>query len=241
MNDLYRNLLDIKIAAALASAHASKDFKHPALVGKLRELFIKEVIRPFLPSNVGVGTGKIITNENQLSKEQDIIVFDKGIIPPIVFEQNLGLFPVESVLSVIEVKSKLTVAELKTSHINALELLALKHLPAEYDEFNNPKPYIDGSIKGLNFYLFAYESDCDSDEAARYDKVRDADHPAIRMICVAQKGCWILNTQKMNWRTVISKKEHDEIACFLSIIINSLKLISESKGTPRFGSYIIAQ
>lgn len=243
MNELYRNLLDINISQALSAATAIKKIDHPGLTGKLREIFISNIIRPFLPSNIGVGTGKIITAyDNQKSNEQDVIIFEKGIMPPILLGENIGLFPFESVLFVIEVKSKLTATELKHTHNNATTLLNFKHLPADYDKTGKPIPFEEGSIKSPNYCLFAYESTTQQDESIRYDKIRRNEKPAIRMICVANKGFWALNpNDEKNWIKSKQKQKHDEIACFLSMIINSYKIIAKSKGNPFFGNYIINQ
>lgn len=243
MNELYRNLLDINIAQALSAATAIKQFDHPGLVGKLRESFISNVIRPFLPSNIGVGTGKIISAyDKNPSEEQDIIIFEKGIMPPILLDESIGLFPIESVLYVIEVKSKLSVNELKRTHKNATTLSNLKHLQGKFDKNGKPIPYKEGSIKSLNYCLFAYESTTQQDESIRYDKIRKTEIAAIRMICVANKGFWALNpNDEKNWIKSKQKQKHDEIACFLSMIINSYKIIAKSKGNPFFGNYIINQ
>ena len=122
MNNIYRDLILARIHAGIAAAEAVQNMKHKGLKGQLREIVIRDILRPLLPSDIGVGTGEIISYDNKQSREQDIVIFDKRILPPILAEQVHGIFPIESVLYTIEVKSILTANEIKKSHRSASEV-----------------------------------------------------------------------------------------------------------------------
>ena len=91
--------------------------------GRYKEVILAEVIRNRLPNNVSVGTGFIINGED-ISTQIDIIVFRNDI--PLVFRQgDFVIVPAESVLGIIEVKTKhdqyqLRDAIVKSSMINHL-------------------------------------------------------------------------------------------------------------------------
>ncbi|MBN1188006.1 MAG: hypothetical protein JXB49_37370 [Bacteroidales bacterium] len=81
---------------------------HKLTKGELIELFVTEVLSLFLTEQFGIGTGIIINQAGKQSNQNDIIIYDKRILPPFIKQKNIGVYPVESVLGVIEVKSKLT-------------------------------------------------------------------------------------------------------------------------------------
>jgi hypothetical protein len=81
---------------------------HKLTKGELREFFVVEVLNQFLTDQFGVGSGIIINQAGKQSFQNDIIIFDKRVLPPFVKHMNLGVFPIESVLGVLEVKSRLT-------------------------------------------------------------------------------------------------------------------------------------
>ena len=115
MNTVYREIIRARAEAAIGAARAVTGIGHTGLKGQLREIVIRDLLRPLFPSDIGLGTGVIITAANQQSQEQDVVVFDKSIVPPILLEGATGLFPIESVIYGIEIKSKLTATELKSS------------------------------------------------------------------------------------------------------------------------------
>src|SRR5208282_2216102 len=114
MQIVYRNLVVQRIRYALAAARAAQSLEHAGVKGTLREVLMADLFRPLLPADIGIASGVLISafDEGQ-SAQQDIIVFDKRIIPPILFEQGPAVVPVESALVCIEIKSKLTATELR--------------------------------------------------------------------------------------------------------------------------------
>lgn len=91
--------------------------------GRYKEVILSDYLRKHLPDNVSVGTGFII-NETIISSQIDIIVYNNSI--PLLFQQgDFVIVPSESVLGVIEVKTKLNPQRLldvikKSSEINIL-------------------------------------------------------------------------------------------------------------------------
>jgi hypothetical protein len=54
--------------------------------------------------------------------------------------QATGVFPIESVLFSIEVKSVLTATELANAHKNAVRLDQFSYLTGTYDDADQPRP-----------------------------------------------------------------------------------------------------
>jgi hypothetical protein len=92
---LLRDLLAEKIASAIKSASTVRGISHLGLRGRAREIFVNELLAPFLLPGQIVGTGAVVDSQGNESSQSDIVVFDKSILPPELFNENEGLFPVE--------------------------------------------------------------------------------------------------------------------------------------------------
>ncbi|EXB81045.1 hypothetical protein J542_3158 [Acinetobacter baumannii 299505] len=106
----------------------SAQFQHNGNRGSYREDSLKNFLtNGKLPDTFGIASGEIISQYSQVSKQMDAIIFDKS--KSIIFEasESTKIFPIESVLGVIEVKSQLS----KTKLIEGLEnIKSLKSLHA---------------------------------------------------------------------------------------------------------------
>lgn len=110
-----------------AQAEFAGLLKHNATIGQLREFFTKKVLIRFLPSNLTVGSGQIIsTNEKQISKQIDVIIYDSDF-PKFSFtgDPDNSLYPVEGVLATIELKTELYGEELKKALDNCYSVATL--------------------------------------------------------------------------------------------------------------------
>lgn len=82
------------------------DNRHWGEDGRYKEIILSHVLRQHFPKGVSVGTGFVINNGN-ITKQIDIIVYRDDI--PLLFKQDdFIIAPAESVLGIIEVKSKAT-------------------------------------------------------------------------------------------------------------------------------------
>lgn len=88
------------------------DLEHPFVKGRLRELFVSNILDRYLTTQFGVGSGIIINQRGVQSSETDIIIYDNRILPPFIREVGVGVFPIEAVVATIEVKSWLSLDEL---------------------------------------------------------------------------------------------------------------------------------
>lgn len=191
----YRELFRSKVKSAVEQAKAAAGFDHQGVKGSVLEALISQLFEPLLPPNIGVGTGQIIDSySGQQSGQIDIVLYNKSILPPILLDQRLGIFPIESVLYTIEVKTTLNATELRMAHDSA-EKLATKfgYRPGQVDDNGKEKHH---SIQKLRSVVFALNSDLSGNginEAERYRKIYNDDTAHIRAICVAGREYWYDN------------------------------------------------
>jgi hypothetical protein len=152
-----------RMEGILAESKVVNDvFQHNVLRGSAREMFVEEFLRPFLPPNIGIGTGEIINHGGDRSKQLDVVLYNKGMIPPFISRNStVGLFPWESVIAVIEVKSTITASVCDDALLNAHSVQTVVRSTERKDV------YISGvadqedaeSRSAVPYYIFAFSSD----------------------------------------------------------------------------------
>ena len=129
MNQAFRDLFAARVAGAVASAQALSQVNHAGLKGALREVLVRDLLRPFLPPTIGVGHGVVITAYDEQSTEQDVVIYSRSTMPCLLVDEEGGVFPLESTLFTMEVKSTLTLQELRETEEKARTLEKLHHVP----------------------------------------------------------------------------------------------------------------
>jgi hypothetical protein len=103
---------------AKAEMIAGWGITHPPSMGANRENSVRLFLREFLPSAVNIGTGFIINDEQQISNQCDIIIYDDTIIPPLYRDEDIVVVRHTTVAMVIEVKTTLGKSELNDALLN---------------------------------------------------------------------------------------------------------------------------
>ncbi|MFR6019119.1 MAG: DUF6602 domain-containing protein [Paraclostridium sordellii] len=93
----------------------TKKLIHPGEYGMYREDVVKDFLRLFIPGNLDIDDGFIITNDNSVSTQCDIIICDKSASPLIKTKNKQKFFPSETVVGIGEIKSTLSKNELATA------------------------------------------------------------------------------------------------------------------------------
>ena len=83
----------------------NEKLRHPGEFGVFRERLCAQFLKLFIPSYLDVGSGFLINNNDQVSRQCDLIIYDSQYTPTITDAQNLRFFPVETVVCIGEVKS----------------------------------------------------------------------------------------------------------------------------------------
>lgn len=103
----------------------------PGLKGAARENEIRRKLEGLLPPGVGVGSGCIIDIDGNVSKQQDVVLFEKDICP--VFSINetseTTYYPCEGVIAVGEIKSSIGKSEVEDSFSKIASVRKLKRFP----------------------------------------------------------------------------------------------------------------
>lgn len=126
------------------------DDRHWGEDGRYKEILLAKILKAHLPNDVSIGTGFVVCPNNQITSQIDIIIYRDNM--PKMFEiDSFIIVPSESVLAIIEVKTKLNNTKLeeamKKAHDNGVKIDA--HI------FNG---------------IFAYEQGCKNVELRYYSK-----------------------------------------------------------------------
>jgi len=235
----------------LAAARQVGSIAHHGLVGQVREIFVRDLLRPLLPQYAGFGTGKIVDHTGAESRQVDVVVYDRRMMPPLVYgvEGAVGLYPVEACIYAIEVKSKVTASASRHATEVGRSVGALAYAP-EWCQGGIPRARVATA-------LFAFDSTIATPERERerwiknqarphYQITRQSptgqwqafDIPPLHIICVARRGYGYFahDTQSYMWSD--GDPEHDEILCWLGGVSNTVLNRTAPPAIP-FGHYFL--
>lgn len=238
-NQLLRNRASDAIHDAARKARSAAGLDHAGLRGRVREFASNDFFEPFLPGAFKIGTGKIVDAWDGQSAETDLIIYSRNVLPPVLYSERDGVFPIEACFYAIEVKSVVTAQEIDDTIRKMRQLRTLKYRSGEYE---NGRP-LDHQLHPVVPTLFGFESDVSGSKSewTRYIE-RDEEwktNPAVRAICVLGKGYWRYTGPPDNWRFHEPTTKHDEVIDFLSGIANTLPDALVSRGRPRLGNYLV--
>lgn len=240
MNTVFRDLVLSRVTGAVAHARALAAVPHAGLKGQLREAVVRDLIRPFLPLTIGIGQGQIVAHDGQTSSQMDIILYDRRVLPSVLFEDQDGLFPVETVLATVEVKSVLNATALREAHEAADRLSRFPYLSGIRDRYTGAN--FEHPIEHLVFTLLALSTDLNSTGKSELERVRDLGYltPAgLRALCVVDRGCWLAIGR--DWYKVPMQIQYAEVVGFLSAVTSSLIHVANTRGWPDINQYLFDQ
>lgn len=154
--------------------------KHNGGKGDNRENAFVEFLKEYLPNKYGIGRGEVISPENEISGEMDIIIFDKDHCPLFLKSESHSLYPRESVFGAISMKSHLDSEELKDAYKN---IASLKKITPTQGSTNSFTP---GMVTGFHpvvpvTAIFAYAANRSLEAIARQVKDLDKDLDNIKL------------------------------------------------------------
>ena len=105
---------------------------HPGLKGAFRELLLRELLEPLLPHTCRLASGTVVGYQDtrmsvgKIKTEDDDILIVDGECLPLFFERGTeGVYPIESVLSRIEVKTTIDKGEIQRAVVGARNFATL--------------------------------------------------------------------------------------------------------------------
>lgn len=181
-----------------AEFNESATVNHRPGKGASREEILRNFLLKYMPGQVGVtGRGEIITADEQVSPECDIMVVDKWT-PPFMDLRDFRIVAAESVYGVIEVKSRLDGRELIDS---CEKIKAIKALPKTAYA---PSP--DGNLRQGLFYGRIYDYPPIAGLIFAFDSInlvelgrQFAAWSSKNLIESQPDGVWILGKGSLQW------------------------------------------
>ncbi|WP_291276097.1 DUF6602 domain-containing protein [Flavobacterium sp.] len=87
---------------------------HPGEFGVYREKAVIDFLKSFIPNKFQIDSGFVLNNNDEVSHQCDLIIFDSILTPNINSSNNQRFFPIETVVAAGEVKSVInSIDELK--------------------------------------------------------------------------------------------------------------------------------
>jgi hypothetical protein len=94
--------------------------------GRANELTLFQLLESLLPSNISIGSGIIFDSFGNASGQTDLILYDASSQPRFLAQTTQFLYPVETVLAAIEVKTTLDEEELGKASSSRQRLRSLR-------------------------------------------------------------------------------------------------------------------
>jgi hypothetical protein len=242
-NNLIRNFIRNDIAAAIRSFETTKRVKHRGLKGAAREIFVEKLFRSLLSDDFRLGHGVITDIAGKQARETDVILYCPEVMPAHSADEAVGYFPIEACIYTIEVKSKITAAEIKDAIKKGMALAVLDSMHHSHLPSISTRPITA---------LFAFSSDLKSDGDAEFERFRNLIEragpdrfgvPPIRVLCVVGKGYWFSHNQTSNewhwYKLGADQGKHGEVLGLISGIINSVRTEKFRRYNLLFGHYLL--
>lgn len=231
----YRQRLMSEFQRLMNESKDASLISHPVLKGNIREQGLGRLIAQILPDGWDIGKGQIHDSFGNQSGEIDLIIYNKKIIPPLLFSEKEGIYPIESVLYVFEIKSKSTSKEISTTIEKFQKVRNLKSISKSYERL-------------ITIY-FCFGTDLiDKSEYERYKELDEKWYwsPDIPIITVIGKGYWCYwseSKDKINfksaWIEKIADQNFSELYSLIAGISNTIADENSSlKAIPGVGSYL---
>ena len=235
-NKIYRKRVQKSIREALEESENAGDVDHPGFQGKIREIALRNIFKPLLKNSLDIGTGKIIDKTGYQTKEIDLAIYSKELLPSVMYSDSLGLFPSETCCYAIEVKSKTNATKIREAIINMKSLKKLNYSINKAEQGENYMPIIRT--------FFGFKSDLKG--KTELERIRELDptfdtKPHFHVICVVGKGYWYHEPKDNRWVFYPPTADYNEVLSFLSGIMNTIPGQLATRGKPQLGGYLIEE
>jgi len=201
---------------------------HRLTKGELRELFVSGVLKKFLSSQFDIGSGIIINHKGDQSKQTDIVIYDTRILPPFIKEQSIGVYPAESVIATLEVKSNLRKKDLESAESAASHLHSVVYDSSGYLYKNYPllkyKP-----LCGVIAFYGTGAKELSTDETGKEWLKKNIEH--LFLICIANKYSWAkVGSPTSTWGIKKGdRRTHEETKRIITILLDNIRTLGEKR------------
>jgi len=119
--EIFKQSFKVYSAKYFYSPDHSNNLYHSGEYGTYRERVTKDFINLFIPQRLRINSGFVISEKSKPSKQTDIVIYDHNETPLIQTQKGQIFYPIETVASIGEIKSKIDRTTLKTSLNNLVE------------------------------------------------------------------------------------------------------------------------
>lgn len=245
MNKLYYDNLLAEIKNTLNKSESVSNVKHALTKGAAREIFVSNLLKPFLSLDLDFSNGIIIDSQNNQSNEVDIIIYNPNVVPPFSLNKIKGFIPFESVVATIQVKSIMNKEELKSSIINAI---SIKKLKANWkSQILPPASYINSPL----CCVFAFKTDLTKKNdyerfIETYEELKNSNElhnikVPISCFCVSTKlafKCLNANADPPRFVTTFNNKNYEAVIDFLIYLIDGCNVLKKQRSEMFLSDYI---
>ena len=208
--------------------------------GVLRESLVESFLEPLLMPPYRAGTGVIIDCKGHQSGQCDIIIWDDSIFRPLYMARGAGIFFVEAVVGVLEIKSTVTRAAYKQAIQRAQQLKNMFILRPSTPEHPN-----DGWVNEPGIFpimgMFGFRSDADVSERDRAQSVAEEEGldlgQYLNLVVVPGKQSWSFSPLRSFEPD--PQRPYHEVLMPIAGLVNTLKSVSEKRGKPNLGGHIV--
>ena len=111
---------------------------HEGERGRENEQVMGRILEALVPQRYGIGSGLLIDASDAYSRQTDIVVFDQSDEPAILAQTTQILFPIESVLAAIEVKTTQRADDITECLSKAKDMRAMQPARSHRDGSSHP-------------------------------------------------------------------------------------------------------
>lgn len=144
-------------------------------IGDPREDALAHFLGQRLPSRYAVASGEVVDTNGTQSGQTDILIYDRSVTAPLTQGRNV-ILPAEALLAAVEVKSLLTLDEIKKSITGIKSLHTMRPWDAPYGVVNGTNGNVtDPDLPRILTSIFAYGSNLGKSdwEKKELKRVRD--------------------------------------------------------------------
>jgi len=188
-------------------------------IGSAREMLISKYLRNVLPSFLTFNSGEVFDSHDEMSGQIDIAV-SPITSPKLFLTDNIALFPAESVLNAIEVKSVLTTSLTEGDELSKV-LKSCKKLKLLKRENHGLMSQVFDPLK-VPFSVFAYKGPKITTIKTKLDNFKCTPQELPDAIAVLDPGYFLSKNQNRH-----SMNKHNE--CYNEITNKELVLFSYFK------------
>jgi len=236
-------------------AEGLSNLEHRGLKGRFRELLVRDLLEPLVPKTCSITYGTVVDSKGERyvpnkprKTEDDILIVDRECLPPFFEYEKEGIYPIESVLARIEVKSYINSNEIKDAVNGAYQFSQLEpNIP-------NIKEYELMQTKTVQV-LFGYKSTLSNPKDIFFEELDNAvkeenepkierSLPVIRHFCIPGLGYWVYTKDddrgKEAWYFCKANKQdkYREVLAFIALLLQELPGVREVRRKATLGKYI---